>query len=103
MQTAILGDRSSILYFLALGLNVVFAEDCASCRSKLHALLKNGFKLVYITENYSSYLSEEVDGLQEKYDATIIFIPGNGTSSNFGTKMLEIYAERATGSTACLK
>ncbi len=101
MKLAIIGKKVNVLFFLSLGLNVVFAENDNECKDKLHELLKNGFTLVYITEDFANTLLDEIDSLQKKYDATIIFIPG-GKNLNLGSKMLNIYAERATGSTVCL-
>ena len=102
MNVSVLGNRDSVLFFLALGLNVVFAESVEECKEKLQKLLKNEFKLIYITENFFDALSSEVDDLQEKYSATIVFIPGGSKDSDVGNKMLEIYAKRATGGTSVL-
>ena len=88
---------------MALGVNVVFAESEEECKKKLLDLLKNDFKLIYVTEDYFDVLSAQVDELQDKYDATITFVPGGEKSLGCGAKLLEIYAQRATGSTACLK
>ena len=52
MKISIVGNRDSVLFFLALGVNVVFAEDEEECKKKLLDLLKNDFKLIYVTEYY---------------------------------------------------
>lgn len=103
MKIAVLGSRDSILFFLALGLNVVFAENEEDCKKKLNSLLKNGFKLIYVTENFFDFLSSEIDEIQKKYNSTVTFIPGGKENLNCGAKILEIYAKKATGSTACLR
>ena len=103
MKVSVLGNRDSVLFFLSLGLNVVFTEDEEDCKKKLDSLLKNDFKLIYITDNFFEFLSSEVDDIQKKYNATITFIPSGKKNLNCGAKILEIYAKKATGSTACLK
>lgn len=101
MKLAVIGRKVNVLFFLALGLNVVFAENETECKEKLNNLIKNGFTLFYITEGFADSLLNEVDSLQKKHNVTIIFIPG-GKHLSLGNKMLGIYAERATGSTSCL-
>ena len=102
MKVAILGSRSSVVYFLSLGLTVVFVNDSETCKNELHTLLKNGFRLIYITDNFSECISVIVDKLQTKYSATITFIPSAGNTADLGLNMLKTYAERATGGTTCL-
>lgn len=101
MRLTVIGKKVNVLFFLALGLNVVFAESETECKEKLNGLIKNGFTLFYITEDFADSLLNEVDTLEKKYNITIIFIPG-GKNLNLGDKMLSVYAERATGSTSCL-
>lgn len=101
MKLAIMGKKVNVIFFLSLGINVVFTENDNECREKLYDLLKNGFGLIYVTEDFAKTLLDEIDSLQKKYNATIIFIPG-GKNLNLGSKILNIYAERATGSTVCL-
>ena len=103
MKVSVIGNRDDVLFFLALGLNVVFAESVEECREKLQNFLNNDFKLVYITEKFFDALSSEIDNLQGKYGATIVFIPEGNKKSDIGDKMLEIYAKRATGGTSVLK
>ncbi len=102
MKVAILGSRSSVVYFLSLGLTVVFVNDNETCKNELRTLLKNGFRLIYVADNFSECVSAIVDKLQEKYSATITFIPSAGDTTGRGLKMLKTYAERATGGTTCL-
>ena len=102
VKVAILGNRESVLFFLALGIDVFLAEDSAECKEKLLEILKNGFNLIYVTENYANELLGDLDDMQRKYNAVVIFIPGGKESLNLGNKMLESYAEKAIGSKSCL-
>ena len=51
-KIAVLGDKDSVLGFKALGLDVFPAESAEEAKRTLHALAKENYAVVYLTEGY---------------------------------------------------
>lgn len=49
-KIAVLGDKDSVLGFKALGLDVFPAESAEEAKRTLHALAKENYAVVYLTE-----------------------------------------------------
>ena len=73
-KIAVLGDRDSVLGFQALGLDVYPADDTDSARVILHRLAKEGYAIVYLTEQLAK-------------DKNAVYLP-------IGKKALEYYRHR---------
>ena len=96
-KIAVMGDRDSVLGFQALGLDVYFAEDTESARHELHRLAANDYAIIYITEQLSLALSDEIKRYKDSVTPAIILIPGKGGSMGLGEAMVHSAVERAVG------
>ena len=96
-KIAVLGDRDSVLGFKALGLDVSFAEDTDTAREELHRLAREGYAIIYITEQLAKDLSAEIQRYKDAVTPAVILIPGKTGSLGLGASALQSAIERAVG------
>jgi V/A-type H+-transporting ATPase subunit F len=96
-KIAVMGDRDSVLGFRALGLDVVFVENTETARRELHRLANSNYAVIYITEQLSLSLQEEINKYKDSVTPAIILIPGKGGSMGLGEASLHSAVERAVG------
>ena len=96
-KIAVLGDRSSVLGFKALGLEVFFAENAGEGHKKLAELIDGSYAVIYITETLAVELMPEIDRFKENVIPAIILIPGRTGSLGIGMSSLRSSVERAVG------
>ena len=96
-KIAVLGDRDSVLGFKALGLDVSFVEDADSAREELHRLAREGYAIIYITEQLAKDLSAEIARYKDSVTPAVILIPGKAGSLGLGASALQSAVERAVG------
>lgn len=96
-KIAVLGDRDSVLGFQALGLDVFPAQDVQTARPVLHRLAKEGYAIVYLTEQLASGMEEDVSRYKDELTPAIILIPGKEGSLGMGMANIKTAVERAVG------
>jgi len=96
-KIAVMGDRDSVLGFSALGLDVYPTEDAAEARRLLHRLSREDYAVIYMTEQLSALIPEEIQKYQGSVTPAIILIPGRSGSLGLGSTALHNAVERAIG------
>ena len=96
-KIAVLGDKDSVLGFKALGLDVFPADSAEQARPILHRLAKEGYAIVYLTEQLASGLSGEIERYKDDLTPAIILIPGKEGSLGIGMDNIKTAVERAVG------
>lgn len=96
-KIAVLGDKDSVLGFKALGLDVFPADSAEQARPILHRLAKEGYAIVYVTEQLAVGLSGEIDRYKDDLTPAIILIPGKEGSLGIGMDNIKTAVERAVG------
>ena len=97
-KIAVLGDRESVLGFMALGLDVHSAETVEDGRKILHRLAKDGqTAIIYLTEQYAAQMMDEVKKYKDEVMPAIILIPGKAGSMGIGMQNITDSVERAVG------
>lgn len=96
-KIAVLGDRDSVLGFKALGLDVFPAETVEEARAKLHALAKERYAVVYLTERYAAQMEADVQHYKDDLTPAVILIPGKDGSLGIGMANVKKSVERAVG------
>lgn len=96
-KLAVLGDRESVLGYRTLGFEVRACENEAEAAGELHALAKEGFAVIYITEQLASAMEAEIAKYKDSPLPAIILIPGKGGSLGIGMKSVHNAVERAVG------
>lgn len=96
-RLAVLGDRESVLGYRTLGFEVRFAEDAAEGAKALADLAKEGFAVIYITEQLACKIEEGIAKYKDSPLPAIILIPGKEGSLGIGMKGVHSAVERAVG------
>ena len=94
-KIAVLGDKDSVLGFKALGLDVFPAESAEEAKRTLHALAKENYAVVYLTEGYAAHMEAELERYKDALTPAIILIPGKDGSLGIGMANVK----RAVGGT----
>ena len=96
-KIAVLGDKDSVLGFRALGLDVFSADTAEQARPILHRLAKEGYAIIYLTEQLAAGLSAEIARYKDDLTPAIILIPGKEGSLGIGMANIKTAVERAVG------
>ena len=96
-KVAVLGDRDSVLSFKALGLDVYATESAEEAQHILHRLAGEEYAVIYITEQLSVSLQQEIARYKDRPMPAIILIPGKGGSMGLAQEGIRSAVERAVG------
>lgn len=103
-KIGMIGDRDTVLGFLALGFVVEEVTDVANAIKTLHAMAKSGqYAVIFVTENYAMQMEEEIAYYKERPVPAVISIPGQGGSTGYGMNNIRSAAERAVGADILFK
>ena len=103
-KIGIIGERDSVLGFMALGFSVHEAETTEVAASTLRELVKSGeYAIIYIVENYAVALSDEIVRYKDMPLPAITVIPGMSGSTGYGMASIKNAVERAVGADILFK
>lgn len=96
-KIAAIGDRSSVMGFRALGLEVCPVDDVEQAKAALHRLAKENCAIVYLTEGLAQHMGPEIDRYKDALTPAVILIPGKEGSLGIGMTAVKTAVERAVG------
>ena len=96
-KIAVLGDKDSVLGFRALGFDVFSADSAEQARPILHRLAREGYAIIYLTEQLATGLGAEMERYKDELTPAIILIPGKEGSLGIGMDNIKTAVERAVG------
>lgn len=97
-KIGIIGERDTVLGFMALGFSVHEASNAAEAAKELHAMARsNEYAVIFLTENYAMQLQDDVNRYKDMPLPAVISIPGQGGSTGFGMNYIRSAVERAVG------
>lgn len=103
-KIGMIGERDSVIGFMALGFAVHEAEDVDTARSVLHTLAKDSeYAIIYIVENYAVALAEDIAKYKDLPTPAIICIPGKNGTTGYGLSQVKKAVERAVGADILFK
>lgn len=103
-KIAIIGERDSVLGFMAIGFSVHEAPSAAAARDILHTLAKDpSYAIIFIVENYAEALAADIARYKDQPLPAIISIPGRAGSTGYGMAAVRSAAERAVGADILFK
>jgi len=97
-KIAVVGDKDSIYGFASLGLSIYPCDDITSASKTVRELAKDGYGVIYVTEELFEGLSEEVEYYRDKPLPAIIPIPGVKGNTGVGMRNVSLSVEKAVGS-----
>ena len=103
-KIGIIGERDTVLGYMALGFAVEEAQDAEEAAKKLHAMAKSGsYAVIFITENYAAKIEEDMNRYKDMPLPAVISIPGQGGSTGYGMNSIRSAAQRAIGADILFK
>ena len=97
-KIAVVGDRDSVLGFIALGYSVHEADDAESAGRLLSTLVKSGeYAVIFLTEDLACRMEEQLNQYKDMPLPAVVSIPGQGGSTGYGMNNIRSAVERAVG------
>jgi V/A-type H+-transporting ATPase subunit F len=103
-KIAIIGDRDSVLGFMALGFATFEAQSAEEAGKLLHKVARDeSYAVILIVENYAEQLVEEMAKYKDMPLPAVVSIPGRAGSNGFGMNSIRSAVERAVGADIIFK
>ena len=97
-KIGVIGDKDSVLGFVALGYSVHEANDLEAAGRLLSTLVKSGeYAVIFLTEELAVGLEEQLAQYKDMPLPAVVSIPGQGGSTGYGMSNLRSAVERAVG------
>jgi V/A-type H+-transporting ATPase subunit F len=96
-KVVIIGDKDSIMGFLALGMDIFPAYNADEVKKTIHRLAEIDYAIIYITEQASLMAKDSIAKYKDFELPAIIVIPGIGGSMGLGMNEVRESAKRAIG------
>lgn len=103
-KIGIIGERDSVLGYMAIGFSVHEAADTAEAGRILHRLAQDeSYAIIFIVENYAAELEADIAAYRDKPLPAIVTLPGKDGSTGYGMAALKTAVERAVGADILFK
>ena len=103
-KIGIIGERDSVLGFMAIGFAVHEAPDPDTAAKILHRLARDeDYAIIFIVENYARVLAEDIARYKDAPLPAVISIPGRSGSDGSGMAAIKSAVERAVGADILFK
>ena len=96
-KVGIIGDKDTVMGFLALGIDIFPAYSAEEIKKTIHKLAEKEYAIIYITEEASLKAKERLEKYKDMEFPAIIVIPGIGGSMGLGMNEVRESAKRAIG------
>ena len=96
-KVGIIGDKDSIMGFLALGIDIFPAYEADEIKRNIRDLVEKEYAIIYITEQASLLVQEYIARYKDNRLPAIIIIPGIGGSMGIGMNEVRESAKRDIG------
>ena len=103
-KIAIIGDRDSVLGFMALGFATFEASDAQSAAKMLHRLARDeSYAVIFVIEDLAEKIVDDIAKYKDSPLPAIVSVPGRAGSSGFGMNNIRSAVERAVGADIIFK
>jgi V/A-type H+-transporting ATPase subunit F len=96
-KIAVMGDRESVMGFMALGFSVFAVSGREEAEKTLTSLARENYAVIYMTEAVMGQIQETVDSYKDATIPAIIPIPGKEGPLGLGMRNVKLSVERAVG------
>lgn len=100
---AVIGDKDSVLGFMAVGFAVRTAEDEHEAISHLQALASENYVVIFITERLAEKAAAEIQKYTDNSLPAIIVIPDKNGATGYGMNLIKKSVEHAVGADILFK
>ena len=103
-KIGIIGERDSVMGFMAIGFAVYEAPDPETAAKILHRIAKDDeYAIIFIVENYAKHLADDIARYKDVPLPAVISIPGRAGSDGSGMAAIKSAVERAVGADILIK
>jgi len=103
-KIGIIGDRDSVLGFMALGYAVHEAQNAHDAAQKLHSLVKTEeYAVIFVTEELAMKMEDDIAKYKDAPLPAITVIPGSRGGTGYGMANIKSAVERAVGADILFK
>jgi len=96
-KIAVIGDKSTVLGFSAIGVEVFPANDSREANKIIHQLAHADYAILLITERLAVQLEEEIEAYKDQTLPAIVLIPDHRGTLGLGTNAIKRNIEKAVG------
>ncbi|MFY9175084.1 MAG: V-type ATP synthase subunit F [Peptococcia bacterium] len=96
-KIAVIGDRESVLGFMALGFSVFPVTEREEAERTINSLTREDYAVIYITESVMQKVQDTIDLYRDATLPAIIPIPDKEGSLGLGMHNVKRSVERAVG------
>ena len=96
-KVGVIGDKDSVMAFLALGIDTCPAYEPEEIKKTIHRLIEEDYAIIYITEQASLLAKDYIARFKDEPLPAIIVIPGIGASLGLGMNEIRESSKRAIG------
>ena len=97
LRVAFVGDRESVIGLSAVGVRPWPAAEVREVPEILEALLDEGYKVIFVTEEFAAPWRHEIAERMAATDASILMVPSRKGSSGRGLELVREMGIRALG------
>ncbi len=101
-KIGIIGDRESVLGFMAVGFAVFEADNAEIAGELIDKLAKDNFAIIFIAQSYAAILTEKIAEYADKPLPAIVPVPDKN-GGGYGEAILKNAVERAVGADILFK
>lgn len=103
-KIGIIGERDSVLGFMALGFSVHEATEPETAAKLLEKLVRSGeYAILFLTESLAAAMEEELSRYKDLPLPAVVSIPGQEGSTGYGMNNIRSAVERAVGADILFK
>lgn len=96
-KIGVIGEKDSVMGFIALGFSVFPAENREQAVAALTQMAQDQYAVIYITEQTAAKIENEINQYRESRFPAIIPIPGIQGSLGIGMRGVRRCVEKAVG------
>lgn len=96
-RLAVIGDKTSVLGFKPLGLDVYPAEQKQAVEESWQKMQEQDYAAIFVTEDVYLIIKEKVLAISEQLTPAILIIPGAGGRQGLGFDRIKKIVEMAIG------
>lgn len=96
-RIGIIGDKESVLCFMAAGFSVFITEDEKEAADIVKTAIKEEYSVLFIIESLYERLSDVIEKYKSSPELAILPLPGKNGSLGIGLSEIKSAVEKAVG------